>query len=65
MRVHHEKSRSGRFTPGTYSIGGWVGPRASLDEWDIIFCILEILFAEKWDSKVDNKETLVYIQGNS
>jgi hypothetical protein len=25
-------SRSGRFTPGTHSIGSWVDPRASLDD---------------------------------
>jgi hypothetical protein len=25
-------SRPGRFTPGTHWIGGWVGPRACLDE---------------------------------
>jgi hypothetical protein len=24
-------SRPGRFTPGTHWIGGWVGPRAGLD----------------------------------
>jgi hypothetical protein len=25
-------SRPGRFTPGTYWIGGWVGPRTGLDD---------------------------------
>jgi hypothetical protein len=25
-------SRPGRFTPGTHWIGGWVGPRADLDD---------------------------------
>jgi hypothetical protein len=25
-------SRPGSFTPGTHSIGGWVGPRADMDD---------------------------------
>jgi hypothetical protein len=27
-------SRIGRFTPGTHWIGGWVGPRAGLDDME-------------------------------
>jgi hypothetical protein len=27
-------SRPGRFTPGTHWIGGWVGPRAGLDDME-------------------------------
>jgi hypothetical protein len=37
-----ERSAScpGRFTPGTHWIGGWVGPRASLDDVEKKFLTL-------------------------
>jgi hypothetical protein len=31
VRSEWSTSRPGRFTPGTHSIGGWVGPRTGLD----------------------------------